>query len=50
MAKVQLGILLTVAALGPMVVLSESNFVDITSTPKTTFLTILDFEPFRAEY
>lgn len=41
LARTQLGILLTAIVLVPLVVLPESAFVDITSTPKTTFLRML---------
>ena len=41
LAKIQFGILLAAVLLVPLVVLPESNFVDITSTPKTTFLRML---------
>ncbi|MDG0866453.1 O-antigen ligase family protein [Candidatus Lucifugimonas marina] len=41
MSKVQLVILMMAAVLVPLVVLPESNFVDITSTPKTTLLRML---------
>jgi len=38
---VQLGLLLTAVIVIPLVVLPESNFVDITSTPKSSILRIL---------
>jgi len=41
LSKVQLGILLTAVVVVPLVVLPESHFVDITSTPKTTILRFL---------
>jgi hypothetical protein len=41
LAKTQYGILLIAIALVPLVVMPESNFVDLTSTPKTTFLRML---------
>ena len=41
LSKIQLGILLTAIVIVPLVVLPESNFIDITSTPKTTILRML---------
>jgi hypothetical protein len=41
LSEVQLVLLMTAALLVPLVVLPESNFVDITSTPKTTLLRML---------
>ncbi|MBT3994678.1 MAG: hypothetical protein HOF01_02675 [Chloroflexi bacterium] len=41
MSKIQLWVLLNAIVLVSLVVLPESNFVDITSTPKTTFLRML---------
>jgi hypothetical protein len=41
LSKTQLVILLTTIVLVPLVVLPESNFVDITSNPKTTILRML---------
>ena len=41
LVKAQLWILPTVIVIVPLIVLPESNFVDITSTPKTTILRIL---------
>ncbi len=41
LAKIQLGLLIAAAIIVPLVVLPESNFIDITSTPKTTILRML---------
>jgi len=41
LAKVQLSLLFAAIIVVPLVVLPESNFVDITSTPKTTILRML---------
>lgn len=41
LSKIQRGILIAAILIVPLVVLPESNFVDITSTPKTTILRML---------
>lgn len=41
LAKVQIGLLIAVIFTVPLVVLPESNFIDITSTPKSTILRMI---------